>query len=168
MTVMEHALKQAGIKPKPLAERLWLYIKDHPNSLLADLEKIYGPTTKQLLHSMAEPKMLLRHKEMRRTRDGFDRMVWIYKVAMKDYEWMPAPFKAPKPKPAPVAQQPLFQPSFPPAPPVPAVPEKPMLVQVAPAPARTLSDSLDDFIANMPVSEAVMLHSKLLKIFQPR
>lgn len=156
------AMETAGRKPKPMTERVWNHIKDNPRIGLKALEGVFGPTVAQTIHALHLRKMVTRITEPRRMPAGSVRNIYLYSVAMREYELLPLPSKnaaavasAPRPglgfpgRPAPQALTPSFAP--------PSAP--------APKPKELASDRLDEYIDGLPVGEARLLFIKLKAIF---
>lgn len=177
-TQMAQALVAAGVKPKPLMERVWHYIRDNPNANLAKVESVYGPSSKQTIHSLYCRKMLTRRIEERRIGGGRVRSIYLYKVAMQEYELLPLPAKpkdwVPKTKspPAP-AQAPAAAMAAPlvPAKPVPTPayapnPAMPVPTPAAPTPTPApCSGWPASYVDGLKVSDARLLYAHLKALF---
>ena len=139
---MTQAFQAAGVKQKPLIERVWTYIKDHPDSKLSAVSAIYGPTAAQAVSTLYVRKMLTRKNVPQRTKDGRIRGLFEYRAAMATYELLPLPLKT-----KPVASE--------------IVTHKP-LTELKPASSAT---TLDAYIDGLTVAEARALYQKLKNIF---
>lgn len=166
-TQMAQALVAAGVKPKPLMERVWHYIRDNPNANLAKVESVYGPSSKQTIHSLYCRKMLTRRIEERRIGGGSMRSIYLYKVAMPEYELLPLPVK-PKAEAVKAVNPPKVRAEAGEA----VMPSQPAselslsTVKFAATPPPTdASAKLDSYIDSLTVGEARQLYSKLKAIF---
>lgn len=139
---MTQAFQAAGVKQKPLIERVWTYIKDHPNSKLSAVTAIYGSTAAQAVSTLYVRKMLTRRSVTQRTKDGRIREIFEYLTAMETYELLPLPLKTKT-----VARE--------------IVTKKP-LTELKPASSTT---TLDAYIDSLTVAEARALYQKLKNIF---
>ena len=154
-TQMAQALVAAGVTPKPSVERVWHYIRDNPDATLAKIESVYGPSSKQTIHSLYCRKMLARRMEKRRIGGGRVRSIYLYKVVMQEYELLPLPVK-------PKAENPLK-----------VRPEagEPVMLSLSTAkfaatpPPTDASTKLDSYIDSLTVGEARQLYGKLKAIF---
>lgn len=97
MTQIAQALIKAGVPLKTLTERMWLYIKDHPEITANAMCGIYGDSAKHLLYQMCKRGMLVKGHVMRRAADGKMRKAVTYKTSKKEYEILPYLTKAKKP-----------------------------------------------------------------------
>lgn len=148
-TQMAEALKQAGIRPKSLYERVWLHIQYHPGSTAANVVAVFGASATQAVSDMFARKMLTRTATNTLVK-GIRRDIFCYKVAMREYELQPKPAKlkaavaTPAAKaPAPEALEPWVPAAKPP----------------------TESDELDSYINGLTVGKAHLLYVKLKKLF---
>ena len=139
---MTQAFQAAGVKQKPLIERVWTYIKDHPNSKLSAVTAIYGPTAAQAVNTLYMRKMLTRRSVTQRTKDGRIREIFEYRAAMETYELLPLPLKTKTAAREIVTQKPL--------------------TGLKPASSTT---TLDAYIDSLTVAEARALYQKLKNIF---
>lgn len=97
MTQIAQAFVKAGVPLKPLTERLWLYIKDHPGITAIAIGKIYGDNAKHLLYQMCKRGMLTKGEVFQRAVDGKIRRAVTYKTSTNEYEILPYLTKAKKP-----------------------------------------------------------------------
>ncbi len=145
MTQIAQAFVKAGVPLKPLTERLWLYVKDHPGITAISMSEIYGDNAKHLLYQMCKRGMLVKGYVLRRAADGKMRKAVTYKTSKSEYEMMPYPLKAKKP----------------------AQPAEPMTTpQEAPAQEPNEQEQvIDTFVNALTVAEALGLLAKLQTIF---
>ena len=139
---MVQAFQAAGVKQKPLIERVWTYIKDHPDSKLSAVTAIYGPTTAQTVHALYVRKMLTRKSVPQRAKDGRIREIFEYRAAMETYELLPLPLKTKTAAREIVTKKPI--------------------TELKPASSTT---TLDAYIDSLTVAEARALYQKLKNIF---
>ena len=142
MNQMTQAFQAAGVKQKPLIERVWTYIKDHPNSKLSAVTAIYGSTAAQAVNTLYMRKMLTRRSVTQRTKDGRIREIFEYRAAMETYELLPLPLKTKTAAREIVTQKPL--------------------TELKPA---NFVTTLDAYIDGLTVAEARALYQKLKNIF---
>lgn len=142
MNQMTQAFQAAGVKQKPLMERVWTHIKDHPDSKLSAVTTIYGPTAAQAVNTLYTRKMLTRKGVPQRAKDGRIREIFEYRAAMETYELLPLPLKTKT-----VARE--------------IVTQKPP-TELKPASSAT---TLDAYIDGLTVAEARALYQKLKNIF---
>lgn len=142
MNQMTQAFQAAGVKQKPLLERVWWHIKDHPDCKLSALQAVYGPTTAQAVNTLYTRKMVTRKGVPQRAKDGRIRKIFEYRAAMETYELLPLPLKSKAAAPETVTQNP-------------------------PAELKPVSsaDTLDAYIDALTVAEARALYQKLKNIF---
>lgn len=152
-TVMETALKAAGVPLRSIPERIWYYVKDHPGSTCHDIQAVLHlpfDRVATVCGTLVKRKMFYVKKETRRvhgTRGGV-RMVNLYTAppTMGVYTVLPMPSSKPAASPAPAKL---------PAPPLQVVP--PTLA----SPEQKSKFDLD----NMTVGEAKLLYERLHRMF---
>ena len=96
MTVMEQALKAAGVPMRTVPERIWHYVLEHPKTTCFDMSsvlKIPFDRTATIAGLLVRRKMLIVSKEARRSHGarGDVRSVNVYTVpaSMKFYNVLP-------------------------------------------------------------------------------
>lgn len=95
MTQIALALVAAGVKIKPLNERIWLFIRDNPGCNLRKIQDFYGKVgTAQAVNTLYLRKMVTRSKEYRMASNFRGKHVYTYTAAMADYDVLPMPYKS--------------------------------------------------------------------------
>jgi len=164
MTAMEHALKTAlASKPTTLVvksetQRIWEWLKDHPNQRSRDIEaslKLKPENVSSILNSMTKRGMVLRvaqpvHKTAR--------MVWSYQVnpKMRFYELWPLPLP---PKEVPASAGAMYVNMVPLPAPVPVPAPAPSAVAVH-APTNHKA-----YVEGLTIAEARNLYKELHELF---
>lgn len=158
MTVMEQALKQAGVALPTIPERIWTYIKDHPRSTCFDISSVFKLPFNQVATVaglLVRRKMLCVEKDRRRARGvSYARLINLYTVPpnMPFYTVLPlGPARHPK-KGRVASVKPELK----------AVPTLPAVEIPAPTPAPQV-DKFD--LDALTVGEAKLLYERLHRMF---
>ena len=109
-TQMAHAMKVAmdkskgstghALRIKPLIERTWLWLRDHPEKTTAEMAAAIGEKLSAV--SSVISTMALRGMVVRTTKQDLRnrRTAYRYKVSIKEYELLPPPLVQKPPTPA--------------------------------------------------------------------
>lgn len=154
MTQIAQALIKAGVPLKPLTERLWLYIKDHPGITAIAMGKIYGDNAKHLLYQMCKRGMLTKGEVFQRAADGKMRKAVTYKTSKSEYEMVPYPLRAKKPVKPMQSTKPVLIPQ-----------QETATLEPDTQEADIQEQMIDAFVSALTVAEALGLLAKLQTIF---
>ena len=100
MNAISIALVGAGIRLPPLNKRVWLWVKDHPDTTSNEVAKALGetqPAVATQLKAMSARKMMVMRDALP-PRHSNRKSVKRYSTCLKEWELLPLPFK-PKGKP---------------------------------------------------------------------
>jgi len=181
MTVMEEALRQAGIKVPTKRQRIWTWLKDHPGGKVSsDVAAGLGIPKQSVateLWTMEQRKMVTSVLELRRDKKGRSRNLAVYSTTpgMQTYELLPKPKQikprkstlekvlAANPRPTPTMTGPADTPTI-------AVQPSPVLESVQKTRAdiaAIIKADLDvvSFVGSLKVKEARALYVELSKLF---
>ena len=168
MTIMEHAMQQAGIPTKTLTERVWLWLRDNPDHTSSDVARALGKdkaTVAKLCSDMRARKMLDERKDHMRINRADHRSVQLYvskytvSPTMRGvYEVLPLPKREKQSPPTPV----VVRKEEPPPPPPPPPPLPSAVVQ-----AITVPQAFDpeQFVKTLNVKDAHALWQYLGSMF---
>ena len=165
-TSMQEALKQANVKTllsKPLVERVWLYLKDHPSMTARQMCGIYGKSAPQVLSYMEDRKMVTSKLENRLTGSGRQKagrqLVKVFTTVGREYELLP-PSKKTKPAADP---KPLIYSAPPPPIPLPLPTSAPVTDSaVFPKPTKK---NIRDLVDSWTLSDAREIYNVLKEYF---
>ena len=154
MTTMEVAMRKV-MKVPPRTERIFNYVKDHPDVTAATVRKalkMEASSVSSLLCQLEQRKMVSSKKEQMRVSSSNGksaiRDVAHYSAIIAEYELLPAPKK----KPTPSAKQ-----------------EK-AIITVVPVERKigpsAVSQTIDEFIERLTIGEARRLHQRLDAMFR--
>lgn len=103
-TALQQVLAQTPLQPKPLKERVWLWIKDHPGRtrprIQADL-KLTDNEVKNALHELRIKGLIEGVAGTGANRGNGGKPLSVYKVTTDQWEDLPWPKQAKKQAPAP-------------------------------------------------------------------
>ncbi len=164
-TVMENALKEAGIQLPPLKQRVWLWLRDHPDHTA---KEVAAALSAPIARVASDLTMLLRRNMLVRKMDRLSRRgsgpatVWRYSVSPSmrgQYEMLPI-----------VLTDRLRVPKGRPCEPVVSVQSAPAAAPSAPAPAAdqtTDEQWMEDLVKSLSLTNARKLYDRLKDFFQP-
>jgi len=102
-TTMAVALTSAGVKPLPLARRIWTMVKDHPGDTADQIAArlcVKPQRVRTALHDMCARKMVTARRERNR-HTGHLKAHWS--TTMQAFEWLPRPKAEVGPTPLPAS-----------------------------------------------------------------
>ena len=91
-TQIQQALEKAGVKTKPIAERLWLWLRDNPEHTAKEIAAAIGETpqhTSSCIHDLFRRREMLVVVQKRDRRTGRLVGMWSVKYPHKPYELLP-------------------------------------------------------------------------------
>jgi len=161
-TAVAQALIAAGIKPKPLKERVWLWLKDHPDHMGTSVSKALQESEQSVASALADmtSRGMLVREQTRSMRRNIK--VWIYKAVGDTYTVLPRA-KDPQPR----KWRPTMSSSK-----TPPIGQAPATIAIAKHPpvepnpdTCTRKISVQEIVDGMTVSEAREMHTYLNSLF---
>lgn len=154
-TALKTALSNAKVVRKPVIERVWLWLKDHPGKTAKEIAQVFPEASRgisSLISQMFNRQMLIRTAEFERRSM---RQIYRFSVSsrMQEYELLPA-IKGSK---LPKSRVEVASPQVVPKPADTPVPDEPRTIAVL--------WSAEYRVSQMKVVEAKELYEELKKIF---